>query len=262
VTVVPAPGPGKTAFDAASERAQGRRAVSAAKRRREQLESRLSLAAQSAVGIAAGVLLLSLPTPSVRTIGVIIGVALLVIAAFGAVELRRAWPQADRAVRVGELAATGAIGVLVLLWPTISARALVYAIGVLSIVVGTIEAASLTDARDDRERLLGAVASVAALVLGVAMLGSGGSGLDLIVNLLGIYFVVTGSLRLGGAPLDPRRRHTLRRPWPEHRRRQYKRQTLAVVVGEISSHQAVPSEFLHAGMARIEAAEAERLRAQ
>jgi uncharacterized membrane protein HdeD (DUF308 family) len=196
VTVVPAPGPGKTAFDAASERAQGRRAVSAAKRRREQLESRLSLAAQGAVGIAAGVLLLSLPTPSVRTIGVIIGVALLVIAAFGAVELRRAGPQADRAVRAGELAATAAIGVLVLLWPTISARALVYAIGVLSIVVGTIEAASLTDARDDRERWLGAVASVAALVLGVAMLGSGGSGLDLIVNLLGIYFVVTGSLRL------------------------------------------------------------------
>ena len=57
-------------------------------------------------------LLRSLPTPSVRTIGVIIVVALLVIAAFGAVELRRAGPQADRAVRAGELAATAAIGVL------------------------------------------------------------------------------------------------------------------------------------------------------
>jgi uncharacterized membrane protein HdeD (DUF308 family) len=41
--------------------------------------------------------------------------------------------------------------------------------------------------------------SVAALVLGVAMLGSGGRGLHLIVNLLGIYFLVIGSLRLARA---------------------------------------------------------------
>ena len=94
------------------------------------------------------------------------------------------------------MAATAAIGVLVLLWPTISERALVYAIGILSIVLGALEAASLSEARNAHERWLGAVASVAALVLGVAMLGSGGRGLHLIVNLLGIYFLVIGSLRL------------------------------------------------------------------
>src|SRR5262249_10662025 len=99
VTVVPAPGPGMTAFEAASERPAGRRAVSAAQRRRERIESRLSLAAEGAVGIAAGVLLLALPTPSLRTIGIIIGVALLVTAAFGAVELLRAGPPADRTGR-------------------------------------------------------------------------------------------------------------------------------------------------------------------
>ena len=196
VTVVPAPGPGVTAFEAASERAPGRRALSAAERRWEWIESRLSLAAQGVVGIAAGVLLLSLPTPSLRTIGIIIGVALLVTAVIGAVELLRAGPQADRAARAAELAATAAIGVLVLLWPTISERALVYAIGILSIVLGAIEAASLSEARNGHDRWLGAVASVAALVLGVAMLGSGGRGLHLIVNLLGIYFLVIGSLRL------------------------------------------------------------------
>jgi uncharacterized membrane protein HdeD (DUF308 family)/uncharacterized membrane protein YjdF len=199
VTVVPVPGPGATAFEAASERALGRRALSAAERRREWIEKRLSLAAQGVVGIAAGALLLSLPTPSLRTIGIIIGVALLVTVVIGAVELLRAGPQADRAARGAELAATAAIGVLVLLWPTISERALVYAIGILSIVLGAIEAASLSEARNSHERWLGASASVAALVLGIAMLGSGGRGLHLIVNLLGIYFLVIGSLRLARA---------------------------------------------------------------
>jgi uncharacterized membrane protein HdeD (DUF308 family) len=46
---------------------------------------------------------------------------------------------------------------------------------------------------------------VAALVLGVAMLGSGGRGLHLIVNLLGIYFIVIGSLRLARAVAAHRR---------------------------------------------------------
>jgi len=83
--------------------------------------------------------------------------------------------------------------------PTISERAVVYAIGSLSIVLGAIEAASLSEARNGHERWLGAVASVAALVLGVALLGSGGRGLHLVVNLLGIYFLVIGSLRLARA---------------------------------------------------------------
>jgi uncharacterized membrane protein HdeD (DUF308 family) len=100
-------------------------------------------------------------------------------------------------VTVGvELAVTAAIGGLVLAWPTISERALVYAIGILSIILGVVEATSLTDAREGRERWLGAAASVAALVFGVAMLASGGRGLDLIATLLGVGFVAIGSLRL------------------------------------------------------------------
>jgi uncharacterized membrane protein HdeD (DUF308 family) len=84
----------------------------------------------------------------------------------------------------------------VLAWPTISERALVYAIGSLSIILGVVEATSLTDAREGRERWLGAAASVAALVFGVAMLASGGRGLDLIATLLGVGFIAIGSLRL------------------------------------------------------------------
>jgi len=84
-------------------------------------------------------------------------------------------PQADRTLRTVELAVTAAIGVLVLVWPTISERALVYAIGILSIVLGTIEAASPSDARNEHERWLGAAASMAALVFGVAMVGPAGA---------------------------------------------------------------------------------------
>jgi uncharacterized membrane protein HdeD (DUF308 family) len=143
-----------------------------------------------------GVLLLALPSPSVRTLGVILGVALLVFAVVGAVQLARAKETVARLTVGVELAVTAAIGGLVLAWPTISERALVYAIGILSIVLGVVEATSLTNAREGRERWLGAAASVAALVFGVAMLASGGRGLDLIATLLGVGFVAIGSLRL------------------------------------------------------------------
>jgi len=108
-------------------------------------------------------------------------------------------------VTVGvELAVTAAIGGLVVAWPTISERALVYAIGILSIILGVVEATSLTEAREGRERWLGAAASVAALVFGVAMLASAGRGLDLIARLLGVGFVAIGSLRLVRAVLARR----------------------------------------------------------
>ena len=196
VTVVPAPEPRMTPLEAASQHAQQRHGVTAAEQRIEEIESRLPLAAQGVLLIAVGVLLLALPSPSVRTLGVILGVALLVFAVVGVVLLARAKEQVAR-VTVGiELAVTAAVGGLVLAWPTISERALVYAIGILSIILGVVEATSLTDAREGRERWLGAGASVAALVFGVAMLASGGRGLDLVATLLGVGFVAIGSLRL------------------------------------------------------------------
>ena len=185
-----------TPLEAASQHAQHRHGVTAAEQRIEEIESRLPLAAQGVLLIAVGVLLLALPSPSVRTLGVILGVALLVFAVVGVVLLARAKEQVAR-VTVGiELAVTAAVGGLVLAWPTISERVLVYAIGILSIILGVVEATSLTDAREGRERWLGAGASVAALVFGVAMLASGGRGLDLVATLLGVGFVAIGSLRL------------------------------------------------------------------
>ena len=196
VTVVPAPEPRMTPLEAASQHAQHRQGVTAAEQRIEEIESRLPLAAQGVLLIAVGVLLLALSSPSVRTLGVILGVALLVFAVVGVVLLARAKEQVAR-VTVGiELAVTAAGGGLVLAWPTISERALVYAIGILSIILGVVEATSLTDAREGRERWLGAGASVAALVFGVAMLASGGRGLNLVATLLGVGFVAIGSLRL------------------------------------------------------------------
>jgi uncharacterized membrane protein HdeD (DUF308 family) len=198
VTVFPAPGPRMTPIAAASERAH-EHAPTATELRLEQLEDSLPVAAQGVLALAVGVLLLALPSPSVRTLGIILGVALLVTAAVGAVQLMRTDEPIDRLTVGVELAVTAAIGALVLVWPTISERALVYALGVLAIFLGVIEAASLTDARNSRERWLGAAASVAALIFGVAMLASGGHGLDLVVTLVGIYFVVLGVLRLARA---------------------------------------------------------------
>jgi uncharacterized membrane protein HdeD (DUF308 family) len=194
VTVHPAPGPVATPVGAGLEHLGPRRA---------QWQSRLAglpLAALGALAAAAGGLLLVLPTPSVRTVGVIVGIALVASAAVEAVAL---WRLPDRGTHVDRLlaiAATAIAGGLVLVWPTISQLALLYAVGASAVALGFAEAAALsTRPFTTRERWLGALSAVVAFVFGIAMLARPAGSLDAAINLLGIYLVVLGALRLAQA---------------------------------------------------------------
>ena len=195
VTVVPAPGPKITPLEAVAGRAQETRAESTARRWRQRMEG-LPLAAQGFVGLGAGLLLLALPSPSLRTLGVVLGSALLVTAALGAFALLRGHSRRGRAFDALEVAAAAVAGLLLLVWPTITQLGLLYAIGVFSIVLALLEVASLTEDRPDHDRLLGALAGIAAFVFGLAMLAIPGRSLDAIVTLLGLYFLVLGAIRL------------------------------------------------------------------
>jgi uncharacterized membrane protein HdeD (DUF308 family) len=50
--------------------------------------------------------------------------------------------------------------------------------------------------RSGRERWLGALSSVGAFVFGIAMLARPAGSLDAVINLLGLYLIVTGAVRL------------------------------------------------------------------
>jgi len=195
VTVVPAPGPKVTPLEAVAGRAQETRADSTARRWRQRMEG-LPLAAQGLVGLGAGLLLLALPSPSLRTLGVVLGSALLVTAALGAFALLRGHSRRGRAFDALEVAAAAVAGLLLLVWPTITQLGLLYAVGVFSIVLALLEVASLTEDRPGHDRWLGAVAGIAAFVFGLAMLASPGRSLDAIITLLGLYFLVLGAIRL------------------------------------------------------------------
>ena len=204
VTVVPAPGPSASPFEAARERLRAGRGSDISTG-----ESRLTdlpLAAQGIVFVVGGVLLLALPAPSLRTVGIVLGIALLACAVFEALELVRGADRGERAARFATMIASAVVGTLVLAWPTISQLTLLYAAGAASIVLAGAEAASLSSRSDTREQWLGAAASIVTFVFGVAMLASPGRSLHAVITLLAIYLLVLGGLRLVHAAEAWRRR--------------------------------------------------------
>ena len=191
LTVVPVPGPTATPVETAAERLRPGRS---------QWQRRLAglpLAVLGAVALAAGALLLALPTPTVRTVGIIAGIALVASAAVEIVDLARHHDRVQRADRLIAVVALAGAGTVVLAWPTISQLALLYAVGASAVVLGVAEVAALsTRPFSSRERWLGALSSIVAFVFGIAMLGRPGSSLAAVINLLGLYLIVIGALRL------------------------------------------------------------------
>jgi len=200
-TVVPAPGPSETPAQMAAERLRPGRSIW------QQRIAAVPAASQGVIAVAAGALLLALPSPGLRTVGIVVGAALVLSAAFEVVELVRHYDRAQRADRFIAIAALAGAGALVLAWPTITQLALLYVVGISAIVFGAAEAAAVsTRFSSTRERWLGGLSSVIALAFGVALIGLPGSSLATVIDLLGVYLIVSGALRLLHAGEDWRRR--------------------------------------------------------
>jgi uncharacterized membrane protein HdeD (DUF308 family)/uncharacterized membrane protein YjdF len=194
VPVVSVPGPSSTAFEAAAERLRSDHGSG-----RSAPTSRLAgvpLTVQGIVAVVGGLLLLALPSPSLRTLGIVFGIVLLVFALFETLELMRGASGAERAGRVATIAASAVAGTLALAWPRISQYALLYAAGAASVVFAFAEVASLSTRLDAHARWLGGLAGLAAFVFGVAMLASPGKSLQAVITLVGVYLLVFGGLRL------------------------------------------------------------------
>jgi len=194
VTVVPVPEPRGTAFEAAAGRLQTDYEAGAALWRRHL--AGVPLTAQGIAAVAGGVLLLSLPAPSLRTVGIVIGIVLVAFALFEAFKLVRGADVAERTAQVATIGAAAVAGTLALAWPTISQYTLLYVAGAASIVFAFAEVASLSSKFDVRQRSLGGLTAVVAFVFGIAILASPGKSLHAVIMLLGVYLVVIGGLRL------------------------------------------------------------------
>jgi uncharacterized membrane protein HdeD (DUF308 family) len=194
VTVVPVPPPAQTPAEAAAERLRAERGSLA---RSIHRLGELPLAAQGVIAVVAGMVLLTAPAPSLRTIEVVLGVALLVYAAFELFDLFRRRGSVELAGTVIAIVALATTGTLLLAWPTISQVAVLYVAGASAIAFALAEAAALTaTSRTTAERRLGGLASVAALIVGVVMLADPRSSLDTAIALLGLYLLVIGVSRL------------------------------------------------------------------
>jgi uncharacterized membrane protein HdeD (DUF308 family)/uncharacterized membrane protein YjdF len=163
----------------------------------QRLEAALPPAAKGMLGIAAGTLLLVWPSPVLRTVEVVVGIALLAHAALDAISLLRTDRGPRRRWRLLEIVAEVGVAALVLGWPGISQVALLYALGSAAVLLGGIEIASLsTSSHGTRERWLGGAAGAAAFIFGMALIGTAQRGIHTVVTLVGVYLLVTGALRV------------------------------------------------------------------
>jgi len=202
VTVVAAAEPTTSTFEATAERFRSDRG--GARAARKTRFGSLPLAAQGVAFVVGGVLLLALPAPSLRTVGIVFGSALLAYAVFEAFALFRDADPVERGAQTTVVVASAAVGMIALAWPTISQLTLLYAAGAVTVVLAVAEVASLSNKRDAHERWLGATAGIVAFVFGIAMLASPGRSLDAVITLLGVSLLVLGGLRLVQATGTPR----------------------------------------------------------
>jgi uncharacterized membrane protein HdeD (DUF308 family) len=165
--------------------------------RRQQLEAAIPPAVKGLLGIVAGILLLVWPNAALRTVEVFVGIVLLVHAAVDVLALRRRSAGVATRWRVLEIVAEAAVAALVLGWPGLSRAALLYAVGAAAVLLGGIEAASLSGGEyTTRDRWLGVAAGAATFILGTALIGAAQRDVHTVVTLVGVYLSVVGALRL------------------------------------------------------------------
>jgi uncharacterized membrane protein HdeD (DUF308 family) len=143
--------------------------------------------------ILAGALLLAWPTPTLRTVEIVVGVALAVRAVLGIVEFVRRRGARHLVEGVAEIAAS----VVLLSWPGKSLDVFLHTVGAAIVLFAVLEAAALSmDGRSTRERWIGGAVAVGALSFGVALLALPMAVFGATMTALGIYLVIVGALRV------------------------------------------------------------------
>ncbi len=164
----------------------------------------LPLALSGTIGVVAGAVTFAWPSPALRTVEVVFGLAMLAQAALDLPEgIRRRGIR--RGGRLAAVVAEATIGTVVIAWPGISRPTLLYAVGASAVILALLEVASLSAGGGrERDRWLAGVGSVLAFVFGVAILALPDHSLDATVVVFALYLLSLGGFRLVRA-LEARR---------------------------------------------------------
>jgi uncharacterized membrane protein HdeD (DUF308 family) len=175
------------------------------------------------LGIAVGILILAWPGISLYALTILVGAYAL---ASGIVELGFSFRPEAKGQR-GWLAFSGLLGVgfgvVVLVWPSISALALLYVIGAYAIMIGILAIGGAFQLPlDGRDSALLGLSGLVAILFGVVMFAKPGAGALVTLALIAAFALVTGVTQLvvaiGGEWLVERRAKQLFAPkdMPKH----------------------------------------------
>jgi uncharacterized membrane protein HdeD (DUF308 family) len=194
---------------------------------------RWALGLMGFASVVVAIMLLAWPGISVYALTIVFGIYAL---ATGIVSFGSAFASENKDER-GWLILSGLLGIgagiVVLVWPGISALALLYVIGVYAVLLGlTVIAGSFQLPTDGRDTALMILSGLVSIAFGVVIFAKPGAGALAVLALIAAFFLITGLselvLAIGGkklverqitkafkaeSPASPTRKHT---PQPSH----------------------------------------------
>jgi uncharacterized membrane protein HdeD (DUF308 family) len=152
--------------------------------------------------IALGVLFLAQPGSSLATVLLLTGLFTL---AYGGVLVIGGLlgSRENRAATVTAGAIAAIFGIVVLVWPGLTALTLLYAIAAWVIVSGFVEIAAAIGDKRGGNRVWRGLSGALSLVVGAWFIASPGAGALALLWLIGVYLVAIGVLRILGGFMQP-----------------------------------------------------------
>lgn len=152
--------------------------------------------AQGLYALVFGLAIVVWPEPTVGVVIVLFGLFAVVFGVVGLVAAAFGWVTGlGRLLALVNGVAAVALGVAVLAWPDLSARALLYLIGAFAVAVGLLQVAAALEFRDQlRHERFVALVGLVSIAFGVALVGRSGETALTLAALIGTYALVYGAL--------------------------------------------------------------------
>ncbi|ACZ23497.1 uncharacterized conserved protein [Sanguibacter keddieii DSM 10542] len=151
------------------------------------------------LAIIFGVVALVAPISTAVSLAVVVAVFAVVDGIFEIVDGIRHRGAGGAGLRILQGALTLAFGVVLVVWPSITALAIVWTIGLWAVVVGIIQVVvALSLRKVERSGWgWGVVSGLVSVIFGVLLLARPGAGLVSIIWVLGVYAIMLGVLLVG-----------------------------------------------------------------
>ena len=158
---------------------------------------RWAVGLQGLASVIFGVLLLAWPEISVYSLTIVFGIFTLAngITAFAGAFSSKTKDERGSLILSGLLGT--AVGIMVLAWPSISALALLYVIGVYAVLLGTLAiVASMRLPLDGRDTALTILSGLVSIVFGIVIFAKPGAGALAVLALIAAFALVVGVTEL------------------------------------------------------------------